>query len=124
MSNSSVVPFGEPLWYSRGSSPYYNDSHKRLRDSVRAYIEDHIIPHCAEWEAAGHVPKEVCIHLWSEEFVFFTTHSYIIFYSIGTPRLFIPRIYSSRSESCCHCGIFGRSAASWQHQSSRLGCLS
>ena len=61
MSNTSLVPFGEPLWYSRASSPYYNASHERLRDEVRAYVAEHITPHCAEWEEAGHVPKEVCL---------------------------------------------------------------
>lgn len=63
MSNSqclaAVTPFGEPLWYSRGNSVYYNESHERLRDAVRAYVDDNITPNCAEWEAQGFVPKEV-----------------------------------------------------------------
>jgi hypothetical protein len=58
-SVSSVTPFVEPLWYSRGGSPYYNATHERLRDEVRAYVEEKITPNCAEWEAQGFVPKEV-----------------------------------------------------------------
>lgn len=58
-SLSSVTPFVEPLWYSRGGSPYYNVTHECLRDEVRAYVEEKITPYCAEWEAQGSVPKEV-----------------------------------------------------------------
>lgn len=63
MSNSNgisaVVPFAEPLWYTRNSSPFYNDSHRRLRDAVQTYVAEKITPNCAEWEAQGFVPKEV-----------------------------------------------------------------
>ncbi|EON63137.1 hypothetical protein W97_02364 [Coniosporium apollinis CBS 100218] len=53
-----VVPFAEPTWYTR-VSPYYNASHERLRDAVRAYVAEKVTPNCAEWEAQGFVPKEV-----------------------------------------------------------------
>lgn len=63
MSNSqdlsAITPFVEPLWYSRGESPYYNATHERLRNEVRAYVAEKITPNCAEWEAQGFVPKEV-----------------------------------------------------------------
>lgn len=55
----SIVPFIEPVWYSRGKNSYYNESHVRLRDAVRAYIEEDITPHCADWESQGFVPREV-----------------------------------------------------------------
>jgi len=57
--STTVIPFAEPLWYSRGTNPYYNDSHVRLRDSVRAYVKENITPFCSEWEEQGFVPKEV-----------------------------------------------------------------
>ena len=57
---SPVVPFAEPIWYTRGRNSHYNESHERLRDAVRAYVEEKITPNCAEWEEQGFVPKEVC----------------------------------------------------------------
>ena len=58
---STVTPFAEPLWHSRGNGVYYNASHERLRKAVRAYVDEKITPNCAEWEAQGFVPKEVRI---------------------------------------------------------------
>lgn len=53
-------PFAEPPWYNAINSPYYKDSHRRLRGFIRSYVDEHIIPHCEEWEAQGFIPKEVC----------------------------------------------------------------
>ncbi|KAK1059080.1 hypothetical protein LTR74_012872 [Friedmanniomyces endolithicus] len=54
-----AAPFAEPLWHTRHISPYYNTSHRSLQQTVRKFIDTHIAPNCAEWEAAGHVPPEV-----------------------------------------------------------------
>lgn len=54
-----VAPYDEPLWTTRGYSPYYNESHIRLRRELRDYVGREIIPHAAEWEQAGRVPPEV-----------------------------------------------------------------
>ncbi|EXJ83935.1 hypothetical protein A1O3_04602 [Capronia epimyces CBS 606.96] len=51
-------PWAEPAWYNVLSSPYYNDSHRKLRDFVRAYIDDNVLPNAQEWEEEGHVPLE------------------------------------------------------------------
>ncbi|KKK15195.1 hypothetical protein ARAM_002007 [Aspergillus rambellii] len=59
MPSVSTTPFADPLWLSRGYSPYYKDSHRRLQKEVRAYIETHIVPFCGEWEKQGVVPAEV-----------------------------------------------------------------
>ncbi len=59
MPFGSTVPFVEPLWYSRGKSPYYKASHERLRAVVRKYVDESITPFCEEWETQGSVPKEV-----------------------------------------------------------------
>ncbi|PQE21707.1 acyl- dehydrogenase protein [Rutstroemia sp. NJR-2017a BVV2] len=61
-SNSQFTPFGspipyaEPLWYSRDISLHYNDSHRQLRQSVRKYVDEEILPYAFEWESAGKVP--------------------------------------------------------------------
>ncbi|KAF4968734.1 hypothetical protein FSARC_3917 [Fusarium sarcochroum] len=53
------VPFADPLWITRKSSPYYKESHHHLQKEVRSYVEEHLIPFCDEWEKSGHVPPEV-----------------------------------------------------------------
>ncbi|KAI5264765.1 acyl-CoA dehydrogenase NM domain-like protein [Aureobasidium subglaciale] len=55
----STAPFAEPLWYSRNSSPYYNDSHRKLRKFVRDHVDERIAPHCHVWETKGQVPQDV-----------------------------------------------------------------
>ncbi|KAK5077626.1 hypothetical protein LTR70_000953 [Exophiala xenobiotica] len=55
----STLPWAEPPWYTGRPSPYYNDSHRHLRNTVRKWVEDNV--RTEEWEAAGVVPKEVYI---------------------------------------------------------------
>ncbi|KAB8075705.1 acyl-CoA dehydrogenase/oxidase [Aspergillus leporis] len=55
----SSTPFAEPLWYSRTGNPHYTDSHRRLRDEIRRYVDTEIEPFCSEWEANRSVPKAV-----------------------------------------------------------------
>ncbi|CAH0055030.1 unnamed protein product [Clonostachys solani] len=52
------APFAEPAWYNVLESPYYNDSHRKLRAFVRDYLEKHVIPAVEEWEETGEVPLE------------------------------------------------------------------
>jgi hypothetical protein len=65
-----VNPWGEPAWYNTLSSPYYNDSHRRLRAFVRKYMDENVLPFAQEWEELGHVPKEVSTtsHIDDEEY--------------------------------------------------------
>jgi len=42
-------PFGDPNWYQRWHSPYYNESHARLRAEVREWVTSEIEPNCFEW---------------------------------------------------------------------------
>jgi alkylation response protein AidB-like acyl-CoA dehydrogenase len=56
------APFAEPAWYSGIASPYYNESHHRVRDAVRKYLEEHIVPYAEQWEEDGLVPDEVRRH--------------------------------------------------------------
>ena len=55
----SNTPFAEPAWYNSLNSPYYNESHKRLRKFLREYMEENVNPYIAEWEEAGEVPAHV-----------------------------------------------------------------
>ena len=59
MSQLSTSPFADPPYLSRGISPYYNESHRRLQREARKYVNEKIIPHCEEWERNGAVPSEV-----------------------------------------------------------------
>jgi hypothetical protein len=52
----SPTPYAEPLWYSRNVSPHYNNSHRKLREAVRKYVDEEITPYAFEWESAGIVP--------------------------------------------------------------------
>ncbi|CAH0028112.1 unnamed protein product [Clonostachys rhizophaga] len=52
------APFAEPAWHNVLESPYYNDSHRKLRAFVRDYLEKHIVPVVEEWEETGEVPLE------------------------------------------------------------------
>ncbi|KAL6229379.1 hypothetical protein BDW75DRAFT_235258 [Aspergillus navahoensis] len=53
-----LTPWGEPAWYNVLSSPYYGESHLRLRAFVRNYIEENVLPYQEEWEEMGDVPAE------------------------------------------------------------------
>lgn len=56
----SAVPFAEPAWYQATHiSPFYKESHRQLRQYIRNYVEENLIPFAEEWEAAGEVPQEV-----------------------------------------------------------------
>ena len=57
---SDAVPilFAEPSWY-HVSSPYYKESHKRLRIWARQTIESEIMPYCYEWDTKGKCPPSV-----------------------------------------------------------------
>ncbi|KAK7214624.1 hypothetical protein V2G26_002627 [Clonostachys chloroleuca] len=55
------VPYADPLWVSRGQSPYYQDKHVALRKKVRSFVDENILPYCEEWETNGSIPQEVIV---------------------------------------------------------------
>ncbi|CEJ92833.1 Putative Acyl-CoA dehydrogenase [[Torrubiella] hemipterigena] len=55
------IPWSEPAWYTSLNSPYYNESHRKLRNRVRAYIDTNVLPYAMEWEEKGEVPKAEAI---------------------------------------------------------------
>lgn len=52
------IPWSEPAWYNSLKSPYYNQTHRDLRDQIRTYVDTYILPRSLEWEAKGDVPLE------------------------------------------------------------------
>lgn len=56
----STLPWAEPAWYSgQRPSPYYKESHVKLRNYLRKWIDDNLSGHEEEWQAAGKVPDDV-----------------------------------------------------------------
>ncbi|KAH7389971.1 acyl-CoA dehydrogenase [Pyrenochaeta sp. MPI-SDFR-AT-0127] len=49
----STVPYAEPPWSRGVPSPHIKESHRRLRQAMRQWVEKHIIPHVYDWEEAG-----------------------------------------------------------------------
>jgi len=58
-SFGEMVPFGDPCWYQDWNLPYYNDSHRRFRKEMRAFVEEHIMPFCHEWDEARALPMDL-----------------------------------------------------------------
>jgi len=54
--NIDAAPYGEPSAWMGWNSPYYNESHKRFRTNVRAFIEDEIRPEADDNEEDGDHP--------------------------------------------------------------------
>ncbi|OQO12592.1 hypothetical protein B0A48_02054 [Cryoendolithus antarcticus] len=54
-----MVPYADPSWYQSWHSPYFNQTHADLRDEVRAWIEEEIMPNVTEWDEAKKVPDEI-----------------------------------------------------------------
>ncbi|KAF5972410.1 acyl dehydrogenase n-terminal [Fusarium coicis] len=55
------VPWSEPAWYRTGKSVYLNASHRKLRDSIRKYVDEHILPYSLDWEEKGEVPRSAAL---------------------------------------------------------------
>ena len=47
------IPFCEPYWYQGFHSPYYRESHISLRNKVRVFVENELIPNVDEWIEKG-----------------------------------------------------------------------
>ncbi|KAI9026062.1 acyl-CoA dehydrogenase/oxidase [Hyaloraphidium curvatum] len=45
-----LAPFCEPAWYQDNYSPYYKESHRRLRAFMRKWVQEELLPHADEWE--------------------------------------------------------------------------
>ncbi|PVH97846.1 acyl-CoA dehydrogenase NM domain-like protein [Periconia macrospinosa] len=54
-----LIPYADPSWYQSYHSPYFNESHAALRDEVRQWVEEKIMPNVTEWDEARKVPDEI-----------------------------------------------------------------
>ena len=61
----SPVPYAEPLWLTPAfKSPYYKESHHRLRKAAREFTDKYLTPHAQECEASGQtISQEMIDHM-------------------------------------------------------------
>jgi len=55
------LPFSDPAWYQAYNSPYYNDTHKKIRKIFREFVDEHLMDNVYEWDEAGKIPEEVYV---------------------------------------------------------------
>ncbi|KAF3765363.1 acyl-CoA dehydrogenase NM domain-like protein [Cryphonectria parasitica EP155] len=55
----STLPYAEAPWARGCPSPYYRDSHRRLRDAMRTWVETNLVPFVQDWEQAATLPAEL-----------------------------------------------------------------
>lgn len=53
------IPYGDPNSYQGWHSPYYQDYHFRLRESVRKFVDAEIMPNCHDWDEKKQIPREL-----------------------------------------------------------------
>eukprot|EP01116_Phalansterium_solitarium_P001628 TRINITY_DN1143_c0_g2_i1.p1 TRINITY_DN1143_c0_g2~~TRINITY_DN1143_c0_g2_i1.p1 ORF type:complete len:536 (+),score=189.85 TRINITY_DN1143_c0_g2_i1:72-1679(+) len=54
-----LVPMSDPDWYQGHRSPYFKESHRRLRRAMREFVQREIEPFCFEWDEAKQLPSEL-----------------------------------------------------------------
>lgn len=64
----SPVPYAEPLWLTPAfKSPYYNESHHKLRKALRVFTDDHLRKEAEECEATGRTISQDMIDLMARK---------------------------------------------------------
>jgi len=63
-------PWSEPAWSLGIASPYYNDSHGKLRDALRKYLNERVLPYHLDWEEAGEAPRDEALKWAQSGFAF------------------------------------------------------
>jgi len=53
------IPFGDANWYQGWNSPYYNESHRKVRAAMREWMNKEVMPFVHEWDEAKKIPKEI-----------------------------------------------------------------
>jgi alkylation response protein AidB-like acyl-CoA dehydrogenase len=54
-----LVPYADPSWYQSYHSPYFNETHAALRDEVRQWVDEELMPNVTEWDEAKKVPDHI-----------------------------------------------------------------
>lgn len=63
----SEVPYAEPLWLSEPfRSPYYTESHKRLQQAIRVWVDEELVPEAQECETTGRFVSQEMIERMAE----------------------------------------------------------
>ncbi|PRT52851.1 Acyl-CoA dehydrogenase [Wickerhamiella sorbophila] len=52
---SDLLPYTEPDYYQGFYTTYFNETHFALRDEVREFVNEFIVPYVDEWDVAGEV---------------------------------------------------------------------
>ncbi|KAK4052689.1 hypothetical protein OIV83_001976 [Microbotryomycetes sp. JL201] len=55
----NMVPWAEPQWYRGLPSPYYKDSHRKLRKAIREWNEEHLMDVAFDWEENKQIDPKV-----------------------------------------------------------------
>ncbi|KAH8702991.1 acyl-CoA dehydrogenase/oxidase [Phaeosphaeriaceae sp. PMI808] len=58
-SFGDIVPYADPSWYQTYHSPYFNETHVALREEIREWVEEKLMPNVNEWDEAKSVPDEI-----------------------------------------------------------------
>jgi alkylation response protein AidB-like acyl-CoA dehydrogenase len=66
----NTAPWSEPAWTHGIASPYYNESHRKLRDALREYNDTKVLPYCLEWAAQGGAPREAALEYAQSGYAF------------------------------------------------------
>jgi len=53
-----LVPFSDPYWYMDWASPFYNDSHKRVRAFMRKFTDRFLTPNAMLWDDQKQIPLD------------------------------------------------------------------
>ena len=56
---ASIIPFSEPPYLAGLPSAYYTVSHLKWQKACRAWLDEHFIQHCMDWEREERVPEDV-----------------------------------------------------------------
>jgi hypothetical protein len=53
------VPYGEPTWLTKGyHNPYFKDSHRKLQEAMRKFVDEIIYPDAQQHEEDGKRPNQ------------------------------------------------------------------
>lgn len=58
-SFGDMVPYADPPWYQGYNSPFYGESHIALRQEVREFVDNEILPNVDEWDRTKSVPASI-----------------------------------------------------------------
>ncbi|SCV74312.1 BQ2448_6744 [Microbotryum intermedium] len=58
-----LVPFGDPMWYQDWSSPYFTDSHRKVRSAMRNYTDKYLTPNAFDWDENKEIPLSAFKHV-------------------------------------------------------------